>query len=165
MNEFIKPNKLLLTFPIIGIIFGATIILRDVKNFTNGEYLNSFPQILRKSGFICKKIAITEAGRFPFWYDTSEMIDLVGLKSRSVISKGSEEILNTSKPDLLFVHHADRFDISEFDSSKLFQIKDARTIKIKTQYAGRNPVFIAPELALKFAIKNNYHAIAVQYGA
>lgn len=164
LNKIDKPNKILLTFPIIGVMFGATIIYHDVKNLTNGDYINALPQLLRQSSFICKKIAITEAGRFPFWYDTSEMIDLVGLNSRSVVSKGAEEVLNSSKPDLIFVHHADRFDINEFDSSKSFQIKNASAIKIKNQYLGRNPVLIAPESALKFAIQNNYHAIAVQYG-
>ena len=164
-KELNAKNKYLLIPPLSGILFGATIIFQDVKYLTNNDYINSFPQMLKTADFKLEKIAITEAGRFPFWYDSNEMIDLVGLNSIRVLNQGAAQVLDSSKPDLIFVHHAQRFDMSLFDSNKSFIITDATSLKIKSSYYGNNPVLTAPESALRFAAENGYLAVAVQYGS
>ena len=164
LNESSITNKIVMFAPVIGVLFGAKIIRYDVPYLTNNDYINSFPQMLRKANFSGEKIAITEAGRFPFWYDTKEMIDLVGLNSRQVLLLGSLSVLNSTRPSLIFIHQAGRFDMSQFDSTKPYFITNASSIKIKSEYTGRNPVYIAPEAALKFATESGYVAIPVQYG-
>jgi len=158
-------SKIWLAPIFVCILSGAKIIYRDVIYLTNNDYINSFPQILKLNNFEANKIAITEAGRFPFWYDAQEMIDLVGLNSIRVVKEGSAQVLNDTKPNLIFIHHAGRFDMSEFESDKPFFITNPKSIKIKTEYMGKNSVLIAPESALNYAIENKFIAIPVRYGS
>jgi DNA polymerase III delta prime subunit len=58
-----------------------------------------------------------------------------------------------------------RFDMSEFESDKPFFITNPKSIKIKTEYMGKNSVLIAPESALNYAIENKFIAIPVRYGS
>lgn len=150
--------------PLICSLLGAKSIQSEVYYLTNNDYINSFPQILKEMRFKMSKIAITEAGRFPFWYDTNEMVDLVGLNSSRVVKNGSKKVVNELYPELIFVHHAERFDTSLFDNKSSYVITEARAIKTKSEYLGNNPVLIAPESALTFAIQHNYIAVLVQYG-
>lgn len=137
----------------------------NVTELTNSDYINSFPQILRKTVPV-ETIAITEAGRFPYWYDAPAMIDLVGLNSKNVVLYGPMHELESKAPKIIFVHHARRFTFSgaPSDTSVNFFIVDLDKIEL-SPYAGRNPIDLAPVAALEYATAYGYTAIAVKYGA
>jgi len=160
----IKVSKFFLAVPILCILIGANIIRKDVIKLTNNDYIYSFPQVLKDMKFNVSTIAITEAGRFPFWYDAAEMVDLVGLNSSRVVKNGARKVINELNPDLIFVHHAGRFDISSFEKNLSYIVTEASTIKIKSEYLGNNNAKIAPEVALNYAIRHNYVAFLVRYG-
>ena len=156
--------KIFIVIPLILSILGLKNIGREIFYLTNNDYINSFPQILKEMRFNVSQIAITEAGRFPFWYDTKEMIDLVGLNSGRVVRNGATNVLDETMPELIFVHHAGRFDTSMFDKESSYLITPVDSIKIKSEYLGNNPVYIAPESALNFAKRHNYSAVLVNVG-
>ncbi len=158
------PSRFFLAVLILCSLIGANTIRKDVNYLTNNDYINSFPQVLKDMRFNTSRIAITEAGRFPFWYDAKEMVDLVGLNSRRVVKEGASKVINELYPDLIFVHHAGRFDTGLFDEKLSYITTEAATIKKKSEYLGNNSVKIAPEVALNYAIQHNYVAILVQYG-
>jgi len=164
IRESSQTWKLLIVLPIVCAVSSTKTIGGDVLYLTNNDYINSFPQILKETGFNVDRIAITEAGRFPFWYDAREMIDLVGLNSARVVKDGASKVLTDLPPELIFVHQAGRFDTTPFDSSKSYVIANANEIKIKSSYIGKNSVVIAPESALNFAIQHKYVAVLVQDG-
>lgn len=165
LNEFRNFKKIGLVLPLFGILFGVKLIHEHAVYLVNNDYINSFPQLLRRTDFTVDTIAVTEAGRFPFWYDAKKMVDLVGLNSSAVVKFGPGNVLATLKPDLVFVHHAGRFDMSQFDSARPFFVAEAASIKMNTQYSGKNPVLVAPEAALRFAKENGYLAVPVHYGS
>lgn len=157
-------SKFFLAVPVLCSLIGANIIRKDVSYLTNKDYINSFPQVLKDMRFSVSRIAITEAGRFPFWYDAEWMVDLVGLNSSRVVKVGATKVINELNPDLIFVHHAGRFDMSLIDEKQSYLTTEAAAIKTKSEYLGNNTVKIAPEVALNYAIQHNYVAILVQYG-
>lgn len=149
---------------LITCIPGTWFIYRDYKYLTNSDYINSFPQLLKKSNFQIDKIAITEAGRFPFWYNTKKMIDLVGLNSREIVLEGPNTVLEREKPKLIFLHHAGRFNYNEPLKNNInFTEIDTKSISLN-KYEGKNPVSLAPAAALNYAQKNNYRTVIVRYG-
>jgi len=148
---------------LFGIAHGAKMIASDASYLTSNDYINNFPQLLKRSRFKVESIAITEAGRFPFWLDTDEMIDLVGLNSRGVVFNGAEHMLQSSKPQLVFVNHADRYKFDETGNNTSYFMTTPEKISLN-EYAGKNPLFIAPEAALKYAKENNFVAVPVRYG-
>ena len=156
--------KVFFVVPLICCMLGAKDIRKEAYYLTNNDYINSFPQILKEMRFKVSRIAITEAGRFPFWYDAKEMTDLVGLNSARVVRNGAAKVLNELLPELIFVHQAGRFDTSLFDKESSYLITEAVAIKTKSGYFGNNPVKIAPESALNFATRHKYTAVLVQYG-
>jgi hypothetical protein len=155
---------LCLMLPLIGLSVGATLTGRAMQNMRHVEYINTFPQMLRDEGLNLDNIAITEAGRFPYWYSAQRMTDLVGLNSAAVVMQGAEEVLSKTRPKYLFVHHADRYKTEDFDQSAQFVITDAVNIKTIGDYTGSIPVFVAPHAALSYAQKNNFVAVLVKYG-
>ena len=151
-----------LAFPLVH---GLKINYGNIKYLTNNDYINSFPQSLRKQGFNYENIAITEAGRLPYFYNADSMIDLVGLNSKSVVMKGAYKVLSEKVPDLIFVHHAGRYIIDgryQHDSSVKFIGLSPKNISL-TPYQGSNPVALAPEAALNFAVEKSYKAYIVRY--
>lgn len=136
----------------------------DVVELTNSDYINSFPQILRESVDI-ESIAVTEAGRFPYWYDAPRMIDLVGLNSKNVVLNGPMQELEANSPEMIFLHHARRysFDDAPSDPSVHYFVVDLEKIRL-TDYDGRNPIDLAPAVALEYAEQHGYTGIAVEYG-
>ncbi|HCE0437701.1 TPA: hypothetical protein NEQ15_003518 [Acinetobacter baumannii] len=163
-NIDLKKSIFLIILSLIPITISINKIYKDYIYLTNDDYINNFPQILKKDGFSVKNIAITEAGRFPFWYNTYRMIDLVGLNSKEVVIHGAYATLEKYQPDLIFVHSSGRYNLSKIkNKNRYFFSVDPKNI-ILNPYSGRNPVGIAPESALKFAIEKNYTAIAVRYG-
>ncbi|MBI3187636.1 MAG: hypothetical protein HYZ31_07230 [Gammaproteobacteria bacterium] len=157
-------KKIFLILPILGVLAGSKIIYKDAIYLTNEDYINSFPQILKAGNFEVDNIAITEAGRFPYWYDSKAMTDLIGLNTAKVIHNGSYNVIVDTKPDLIFVHHASRFDTSSLDKSQDFVVTASENISLRSEYLGKDPVSIAPESALKFAASNHYNAVFVRYG-
>lgn len=157
---------LLLILPLIAIFHGKKVIINEVKYLTNSDYINNFPQLLKESNFTSEKIAITEAGRFPFWFNAKKMIDLVGLNSKDVVIKGANKVLESENPELIFVNHADRYNFKKLnlDNSKNFIIVNPGLIFIN-EYSGTNPVKLAPVYALRYAQKYNYTTVLVKYGS
>lgn len=142
---------------------GLRIIKKDVRYLTNDDYINVFPQRLRLDGFIVDSIALTEAGRFPYWYDANRMIDLVGLNSRQVVQQGAPAVLEQYRPELIFIHHAGRF-ASRCPEGEPFCLMPAADLKLAGPYNGNNPVLLAPAAALDFAVRHGYQAVMVRYG-
>ena len=141
--------------------FGLLLVYSLINFTTTNGYLNNFPYLLRSQGFIVDKIAITEAGNFPFYYNAPKMIDLVGLNSREVVLEGPYSVLSRENPEFIFVNHAGRYDLSGFNKNARYLIKDAREISLIKSYSGRKPTLIAPEAALRFAKERGYKAIIV----
>jgi hypothetical protein len=159
-----KLKNFCLLLPLLGILSGGQLIRWEVLYLTNNDYINSFPQFLKRADLNLKSLAVTEAGRFPFWYDADQMIDLVGLNSAKVVKNGATETLEEAQPDLIFVHHAGRYDTSRLDSNLPFLESNTDSINLKSDYTGKNPVKLAPESALKYARAKGYSAIFVRYG-
>lgn len=150
------------------ILIAASMALRwfglDIKYLTNDDYINSFPQILSQKMSV-NSIAITEAGRFPYWYNSKSIIDLVGLNSKLVVLNGPLAELKRVAPDLIFVHHAGRFVFPESIKGKGMDyfVFDPRLVELN-KYEGSNPVSLAPAAALKDAINRSLVGVAVKYG-
>lgn len=150
---------------IISIVLLFPSFKKNIKYLVNSDYINSFPQILSKKLHI-ESIAITEAGRFPYWYNSKSMTDLVGLNSKDIILKGPSLTLEENKPNLIFIHHAGRFKFPDHLVSSnhhffIFNPQDIHT----TSYEGTNTVLVAPIATLKYAINQSMLGIAVKYGA
>lgn len=150
--------------PLFGILFGAQNIIADTRYLTNDDYINSFPQLLQKNKFLVNNISVTEAGRFPFWFSSERVTDLVGLNSANVVRSGPEKVLRELKPKLIFVHHAGSYDVAKLDSTKSYIVMESKDILKSTKYYSKNPEFLAAQAALDFAVYNSYQAILVQYG-
>ena len=151
------------------LIFASiTLLSRDfsgnISYLTNMDYANSFPQILRQRLDI-NSIAVTEAGRFPYWYDAESMVDLVGLNSKNVVTNGPAAELVSKSPDLVFIHHAGRFVYPDelMTTENNFMIFDPSSVKL-SQYDGSIPVKLAPAAALEDAVDRSMTGIAVKYG-
>lgn len=156
----------ILVLPLPGMLLGMRIIVNDFKYLSNRDYINSFPQYLRESGFKAGKVAITEAGRFPYWFNADKMIDLVGLNSSDVVLHGANETLSHERPDFIFVHHAGQYEMAELaNNNDQFFLIDARKIKTAREYSGHNPVLIAPRVALQYATENDFSTVFVRYGS
>ncbi len=152
---------------VFSFYFNVPSNLGQIKYLTNDDYINSLPIILREKGFGIDKIAVTEAGRFPYFYNAPLMLDLVGLNSRGIFDYGQAGALMAADPDLLFVHSAGRYMSDEFNSfydGVDFKELDINKIELKS-YGGGNFVRRAPEYALIFAKKNNFRAFAVRYSS
>lgn len=149
--------------PLAGVIRGVERISSDIPSLTNRDYINSFPQVLRQEGFRVPVLAVTEAGRFPFWFDAPEMIDLIGLNSRSVVRQGVDSTLEARQPAVVFVHHAGRFEVDAPADRPPFFVTSPEAIRVKP-YAGKNPVFHAPVPALAYAKRHGFRAVMVTYG-
>ena len=137
-------------------------LVRVSRTMQHHDAINYLPQRLKTNGFAVDRIAITEAGRFPYWYSAPTMVDLIGLNSPRILSKGMRATLEEEQPELIFVHHAGRYDLSSFDSGADFVVlsPDALTL---LPAESRNPVKRAPEVVLDYARERGYTAIAVRY--
>lgn len=156
-------SELVVIFCIPAFYFGAKIIRSDYEYLKNNDYINSLPQLIKKSNINLQSIAITEAGRIPYWLDVPKMIDLIGLNSKDVVLNGAQYVLEKNSPDLIFIHHANRFKLNTNTIGMNFQIVTHDLISI-SDYKGRNPVLIAPINALNYAVNNDYKIIFVRYG-
>jgi hypothetical protein len=157
--------------PIIACALAALPVLTGYRAIAQGYliqttpyYINSFPQLLRAGGFTVEKIALTEAGRLPYWYDAPMMIDLIGLNSPATVLHGPAAALERSMPELILVHHAGTFrapkdaesrDILEVDPHEIVAISPDQ-VSIREE---------APLAALKFAQSHDYRTLFVRYGA
>ncbi|WP_186541196.1 hypothetical protein [Synechococcus sp. M16.1] len=148
----------------ISIVYFSRGFHANINYLTNSDYINSFPQILRQRLDI-NSIAVTEAGRFPYWYNADSMVDLVGLNSKNVVTNGPIAELEEKNPDLIFIHHAGRFIYPDelIGTGDNFVIFDPNSIKL-SEYNGSNPVKLAPAAALENAINRSLTGIAVKYG-
>lgn len=162
------PSKNRIAYYSSVLIFVAAILSfrgfsANIKHLISSDYINSFPQIISQR-VSADSIAITEAGRFPYWYNSTNMIDLVGLNSKRVVLNGPLAELQRVAPDLVFVHHAGRFVFPQHmkNEGADFFAFDPRSVRLN-QYEGSNPVALAPAAALKDAINRSLVGIAVKY--
>ena len=164
ISKVVKNYKLSYLLPIFGLVLGAKIITSDIIRLTNSDYINSFPQLLRINDYKVDNIAITEAGRFPFWYDADRMTDLVGLNTAEVVNNGAAKTLIKAHPPLIYINQAGRFNTSIFNKKSKYFITPSTDILLSSTYLGRDSTKIAPEVALNFAIQNQYIAVFVKNG-
>lgn len=156
-------KKLLITITfIIPVERGVNTFRKDIRLLTNNDYINSFPQLLKKEKIELKNIAITEAGRFPYWLDSERMVDIVGLNSKFVVQTSAEDALKEFSPEVIFVHHVGRFQIFQ-NTDEPFVLVSTDEI-ILNPYEGANPVYLAPEAALRYAQRNGFQALFVKFG-
>jgi hypothetical protein len=74
---------------------------------TQGSYLDSFAPAVGKLLPSERTVALTEAGRFPYW-GTFRAIDLVGLNTAETAKEGaSVPFLEKVAPDIIFFHDAE----------------------------------------------------------
>ena len=154
-------SKAFLVCWLFCVLFGARLILNGVQSHMNGDYMNSFPQLLRAQQFRVENIAVTEAGRFPFWFNCARITDLIGLNTVNVVRYGPEKVLQQLNPQLIFVTHSGRFDVARLHSAKSYFVADSKDIPLNGEYTGRNPELLAPEAALRFAVSQKYEAVFV----
>lgn len=150
--------------PLFALHQGAQGIKWDVKYLTNHDYINHFPQILRKSAFQVDTIAISEAGRFPYWYNARSMTDVIGLNSADIVRDGVQQTLTSKMPDLIFIHHADQLGFEPPEAGQTFKRIAPADITDKRTYQGNNPVYKAPGQVLSFVKSQNYTGYLVKYG-
>ena len=149
----------------LPIVWGTRLLLDADQFQTNHVYINSFPQLLRASGFKADRIAMTEAGRFPYWYDASMMIDLIGLNSPETLVDGPKMALERGDPELLFIHHAGTFRAPVAGIGDDFVIVDPQEILSQQASGPTTREQSAPIAALEFAKNRGYRAAFVRYGA
>lgn len=146
------------------IVSGSNTVHVTTNSLASDVYINSFPQLLRENGPRIDNIAITEAGRFPYWYNARQMTDLVGLNSAIAAISGPAQALEESKPSLIFVHHAKQYDTSGLTQDQRIHVTDAKNLDVIKPYTGEKAVIAAPHAALAYAKKNDYVAVLVKYG-
>ena len=151
--------------PVLILAQNASLISQCARTMMRTDSINIFPQMLRAEGIDqigIRRIAITEAGRFPYWVNAPTMVDLVGLNSPQRVEDTAGTVLEKTRPDLIFVHHAGRYDVSAFDHTKDYIVFSADGINLLPS-ASTNPVDTAPEAALIYARSQNGIAVFVKY--
>lgn len=165
MNQFGRNYR---KFQIAMTIFCAGVALSSARSavikgdeLVSQNYMNSFPLILRERGFELQTIAITEAGRFPYWYNAPRMIDIVGLNSPSVVIAGPKTELEKYSPSFVFAYHGRVYRTDELPREDKYVVLEAKDIRVNP-YGGDNPVILAALAALEYAQKNNFRAVLVK---
>lgn len=165
MNQFERNHRNLqiaMTVLCVGIaLSSARSAVVKGDELVSPNYMNSFPLILREQGFELQTIAITEAGRFPYWYDAPRMIDIVGLNSPSVVIEGPGKELEEHSPSFVFAYHGRVYRTDELPKEEQYVVLDAKDIRVNP-YDGDNPVILAALAALEYAQKSNFRAVLVK---
>lgn len=165
VNQFGNNHRNLrvaMTVLCIGIALSSarsTVVKGD--ELVSPNYMNSFPLILREQGFELQTIAITEAGRFPYWYDAPRMIDIVGLNSPSVVIEGPGAELEKYSPSFVFAYHGRVYRTDNLPKEDQYVVLNAKDISVNP-YDGDNPVILAALAALEYAQRNNFRAVLVK---
>ena len=73
----------------------------------SGDYVNNLAPGLRAITPPGTTIALTEAGRLPFWLEDAKVYDLVGLNTpETAVRPVTRRFLSDLEPDLIFIHSA-----------------------------------------------------------
>ena len=158
-----KIGTVLLLVP--GMISGASLINDNLAIMTSADYINSFPQLLRLRRFEVDKIALTECGKFAYWYNPRQMTDLAGLNSPDVAVQGPRRVLGMRQPQLVFVHHFGRYWMKDFPAGSDYLVVKSTDIALNGPYSGNISILSAPDAALVYAQQHGYLAVLVKYGA
>jgi hypothetical protein len=167
----ILPLFILILLPLA--IKNAYSTARLVYALTNSNYINFFPYYLSEYVDKDTKIALTEAGRLPYWIP-GKKFDLVGLNTPETAKKGvSVKYIKNLSPDLIMAHHArllknlsckidEKYCIVRLNQLKNAAIKGSSQLYLKSN----NSVKRASAATIKFLIENysDYTVILVRYG-
>lgn len=156
---------LVVSLAALPVCLGARAMIQGYRIQTGSPYIDSFPQLLRSNGFVVTKLALTEAGRLPYWYDAPMMLDLIGLNSVEPALYGPSVAVEQARPELLFVHHAGAFRVPKDSSAEDIVVVNARDVLVDRADTWGTLGEMAPIAALKFAQAQDYRAIFVRYGA
>lgn len=117
-----------------SIVTGVPRVLGDL-NPLRGGYLNTFAARFGAELPAGTRIALSEAGRFPFWTD-SQVVDIIGLNSNeTAIYPVSQKLLNAFDPQILFFHHVDTLDFSQrAKGDPIVRFESARAL-LRDRYA------------------------------
>jgi hypothetical protein len=152
-----------LLLPLLGLADGIGKLRRETQELLEPHYINALPQLLRDRGFVVDNVAVSEAGRFPYWYDVGRMTDLVGLNTVAVVQEGAASVLARLRPDLVMIHHARRFSEEGFDPARDVIVMDAADVRLVDTGAAATLTDAAPVSALAFAAANGYLAVFVKW--
>jgi len=153
----------LVLLPLLGLVDGIGKLRRETGELLEPQYINALPQLLRERGFVVDNIAVSEAGRFPYWYDVARMTDLVGLNTVAVVQEGAASVLARLRPGLIMIHHARRFNEDGFDPALDVIVMDAADVRLVDTSAVATLTDTAPVSALAFAAANDYVAVFVKW--
>lgn len=104
-----------------------------VQEFTNGDYINFFPYLVRADVPKSARLAITEAGRFAYWLN-GEKYDLVGLNTAETARSGaSPEYLEGLDPDIVFFHVANTLNYTCQNSTTYCEMSGVRFVKLLSE--------------------------------
>lgn len=163
------PRKLYLIGLVPFMLIGARNLAFEVRYLTKPSYVNTFPAELNKElGRMSDlHVAVTEAGRFPYYFP-AQYLDIVGLNSREVAKGGlTLEKMAQFSPELVFLHHADTYDVSSLPVSNYIRMSKSEFLhKVYRPTSSINPVNIAPSMAGQYlAQHDNIDAVyIVWYG-
>jgi hypothetical protein len=137
------------------LLYGAKCVGGEVKRLTTPFYINVFPTELRKElGNQQLKVALTEAGRFPYYFQQAQYLDLVGLNSREVAVGGlTMQKIEAYAPDFIFVHHAQTYLTSDLRAPNYLVMPREQFLKDHFKAPAvlpRDPITRAPIMAAQF---------------
>ncbi len=150
----------------------AMALARELRVLTTPQYINTFPFELRRALGPDVSLAVSEAGRLPFWM-RCRTLDLVGLNSAEVAGHGADEhLLDAFGPDIVLVHTADTLTplvgvgapVHEIDLEHLRRL--IRPDFARLSLDGLSPVQRAPIAVYRalVAAPGRYRLFLVRYG-
>ena len=124
--------------------------------------VNHFSFQLRNKTNINSKIALTEAGKFPYWAN-GQVLDLVGLNSKDVAINGLDySMVEKFRPEILFLHTArtiktDRCLEQEYKKITTQELTNYRLSQSINWKKLKTPNMRAPGVAIEYIINNDFH--------
>ncbi len=167
----LKDNKLYKFFSILIVCillsFNSLYIARwalewELKFLTSNDLVNHFSFQLRNKTNINSKIALTEAGKFPYWAN-GQVLDLVGLNSKDVAINGLDySMVEKFRPEILFLHTArtiktDRCLEQEYKKITTQELTNYRLSQSINWKQLKTPNMRAPGVAIEYIINNDFH--------
>jgi hypothetical protein len=147
-------------------VVGVANTRQNFRYLASRNYINVFPfwfnQLLPSDSLV----AVTEAGRLPYWASKYSFIDLVGLNTKEVATQGLQlEYLIKQNPSALFIWY-DTGDkepmVADLSVAELAKLNQANRVasKGKPETAVTRASFVAAEYLVQ---SGDYEMISVHY--
>tara|TARA_B100000965_G_scaffold406548_1_gene446070 strand:+ start:5183 stop:6850 length:1668 start_codon:yes stop_codon:yes gene_type:complete len=167
----LKDNKLYKFFSILIVCillsFNSLYIARwalewELRFLTSNDLVNHFSFQLRNKTNINSKIALTEAGKFPYWAN-GQILDLVGLNSKDVAINGLDySKVEKFRPEIFFLHtvrtiKTDQCLEQEYKKITTQELTNYRLSQSINWKQLAQPNMRAPGVAMDYIINNDFH--------